>query len=617
MFLKKTTIRKNGASYEYYRIVEAYVDENGKRKHRHIQYVGLLAPEEAERLRADLRGRSRPPRRSGDLAPSKPIPAVLPLPSSAAQPPVRPIYALKEAQLVSYPPYADKEWNMTDDDMLLLVREGRGTLQLAGRKLTLHAGVAVFCPAESGMYVMNEHHSPLLIDRIAFEMLAPSAEDGAYRRAEIRDMSPGVLDHSFPQRVLQLAQELRLAAERNEHALNVQSLFTQVISAFFQPQAIEATQETRRLMEQTVRYIQQHYREPITRDQLAARIGVSPEHFSRVFRRATGLSFVEYLGRARIRKGQELLQLTDKDLRVIAEETGFANDYYFSRKFKQYVGVPPTVYKKQPKRIAALMPHVTACLMSWGIVPALGIVGLWMEPWLTSYFRERLDWSSFRQREWYSGKTLEWLAANPPDLIIVYREEYTESLWDIAPVLTIPEQCDDWREELLTLAAASGRLRQAEQWMTAFNEKAASAQRRLDSLQLRGDTFLIVKIVSGKCYVYGNLTSMGGCLVYDVLGLQPPPAVHRNIIEKGLLNIYVPLEELPDYSADHIFLFNYHSHWLPDDCELLESDVWRGLPAVRNGRVYEPDSNVFYGYDPLAMDKQLDNLMERLESHSG
>ncbi|WP_235694740.1 helix-turn-helix domain-containing protein [Brevibacillus agri] len=329
------------------------------------------------------------------------------------------------------------------------------------------------------------------------------------------------------------------------------------------------------------------------------------------------MSFVEYLGRVRIRKGQELLQLSDKDLHLIAQETGFANDYYFSRKFKQIVGVPPTVYRKQPKRIAVLMPHATACLLAWGIVPVFGVVGLWMEPWLTAHYRERLDCSGFRQGEWYSDKTVQWLAANPPDLIMVYREEYTESLWEIAPVFTIPVECSDWREELLVLAAAVGRREQAERWLLLFDERALAVKNKLVVHRARGETFLIVKIVSGKCYVYSNMTSMGGCLIYDVLGLQPPPAVQRNMIEKGLLNIHVPLDDLPDYSADHIFLFHYHSHWPAAECEVLGSSVWRSLPAVKNGRVYEPDPNVFYGYDPLAMEKQLDWLEEMVQSHFG
>ncbi|MGN7471171.1 helix-turn-helix domain-containing protein [Brevibacillus sp. SAFN-007a] len=611
MFLKKTTIQKNGTRYTYYRIVESYVDENGKRKHRHVQYVGLLTPEEAEQLRAQLRQQSLAERRSRRKAIAlEHEPAAKPLPADPQ--PTRQIYAWKEAQLLCYPAHADKEWNRTDADMLLLVREGRGTLQLEGRKLSLHPGVAVFCPADSGMYVINEHDVSLVIERIAFEKLALSAEEGGYRRIPIRDMPAGVLDYSFPQRVLQWAQELRIAIAQNENEWKIQSLFLQVLSVFFQPKTNEDTQETRRLMEQTIRYIQQHYREPITREQLAARIGVSPEHFSRVFRKETGMSFVEYLGRVRIRKGQELLQFSAKDLHVIAQETGFANDYYFSRKFKQIVGVPPTVYRKQPKRIAVLMPHVTACLLAWGIVPVFGVIGLWMEPWLTAHYRERLDLSGFKQGEWYSDKTVQWLSTNPPDFIIVYREEYTESLWEIAPVLAIPEECSDWREELLMLATAVGRRQQAEQWLKQFQEKALALQTRRDDLRGRGDTFLIVKIVSGKCYVYGNLTSMGGCLIYDVLGLQPPVAVQQNIIEKGLLNIHVPLEDLPAYAADHIFLFHYPSHWPADECEVLESDVWRSLPAVRNGRVYEPDPNIFYGYDPLAMDKQLDWLTELL-----
>lgn len=55
MFLKKQTVRKNGTSYCYYRIVSACRDDEGRTWHRTEQYIGALSDEAAAELRKRLR----------------------------------------------------------------------------------------------------------------------------------------------------------------------------------------------------------------------------------------------------------------------------------------------------------------------------------------------------------------------------------------------------------------------------------------------------------------------------------------------------------------------------------------------------------------------------------
>ncbi|WP_028558889.1 hypothetical protein [Paenibacillus pinihumi] len=58
MFLKKQTVVRNGKIYHYYRVVAAYTDEHGRRKHRLVKHIGVLTVEEAERMRLELREQS-------------------------------------------------------------------------------------------------------------------------------------------------------------------------------------------------------------------------------------------------------------------------------------------------------------------------------------------------------------------------------------------------------------------------------------------------------------------------------------------------------------------------------------------------------------------------------
>lgn len=78
----------------------------------------------------------------------------------------------------------------------------------------------------------------------------------------------------------------------------------------------------------------------------AAEAGMSPSHFSRMFRRAMGLSFTDYLIRRRIERAEVLLRTTDKRIVDVALESGFNSSSNFYRAFERLRGVSPRTLRR-------------------------------------------------------------------------------------------------------------------------------------------------------------------------------------------------------------------------------------------------------------------------------
>ena len=95
-----------------------------------------------------------------------------------------------------------------------------------------------------------------------------------------------------------------------------------------------------------LRYISAAYREPITLEDTARRVGLSPNYFCTLFRQRTGCSFVNYLTVLRVRKAQMLLASgTEKSITQVAYEVGFGSYTNFYRAFLRVLGTPPHQFR--------------------------------------------------------------------------------------------------------------------------------------------------------------------------------------------------------------------------------------------------------------------------------
>jgi len=95
------------------------------------------------------------------------------------------------------------------------------------------------------------------------------------------------------------------------------------------------------------RYMDSHYREPaLSLEEVAASTQISPGYLSRLLKRETGFSFVDYLTRVRITRAMEIMNDPAVKVYEVAEAVGYQSQHYFSRAFKRVFGRPPVEYRK-------------------------------------------------------------------------------------------------------------------------------------------------------------------------------------------------------------------------------------------------------------------------------
>lgn len=95
-------------------------------------------------------------------------------------------------------------------------------------------------------------------------------------------------------------------------------------------------------------YIEQNfYNEEVSLLSAADYSCLSPQHLSRAFKKETGITFVDYLTKVRIRKAKDLFARDELKMYEIAEMVGYSNQHYFSTVFRRATGMSPGEYRKQ------------------------------------------------------------------------------------------------------------------------------------------------------------------------------------------------------------------------------------------------------------------------------
>jgi AraC-like DNA-binding protein/ABC-type sugar transport system substrate-binding protein len=90
------------------------------------------------------------------------------------------------------------------------------------------------------------------------------------------------------------------------------------------------------------------YAQAVSRDDLASRLGVTPNHLSHLFKAETGLSPWTYLTRVRLEASKALLRAGRLDVASVAQAAGFNDASYYARMFVGMVGVTPSRFRSDP-----------------------------------------------------------------------------------------------------------------------------------------------------------------------------------------------------------------------------------------------------------------------------
>lgn len=104
--------------------------------------------------------------------------------------------------------------------------------------------------------------------------------------------------------------------------------------------------DTVRPIRMAKQYIQNHYSEPITQEEVSSAVGLSAAYFSALFKKVEGEGFAKYLIGVRIEQAKVLLRETNIPVSRICQQVGYNDLKHFTHTFEKATGVKPTVYRK-------------------------------------------------------------------------------------------------------------------------------------------------------------------------------------------------------------------------------------------------------------------------------
>lgn len=106
----------------------------------------------------------------------------------------------------------------------------------------------------------------------------------------------------------------------------------------------EFSEQPDSIMDKILKYVDEHYCEDVTRNDLVDLVYISPDYCSRLFKKETGRSLAQYILEKRVEKAKKLLQ-SDMSVKNVALQVGYSNFSYFSKVFREMMGMSPGEYR--------------------------------------------------------------------------------------------------------------------------------------------------------------------------------------------------------------------------------------------------------------------------------
>jgi len=103
---------------------------------------------------------------------------------------------------------------------------------------------------------------------------------------------------------------------------------------------------TQQLIRKAMAYIHTHYSEPLSREEIAERVGISADYLTDCFRQEVGITPGAYIRRYRIHQACELLRSSEQSITQIALSVGFSDSAHFTRTFQRELNMTPRAFRR-------------------------------------------------------------------------------------------------------------------------------------------------------------------------------------------------------------------------------------------------------------------------------
>ena len=258
------------------------------------------------------------------------------------------LFYLQETGSLSADKVHIKERSYLDSFLFLMVVQGSGTVVTAGTSYALTAGDCMFIDCHHPY----SHESSADLWTLRWAHFNGSTMRALYEKFLERSGSPRYTlmeKESYEdllKRLFGTAGSQSYVRDMEIHEL-LSILLTKIMKDCWNENRMVTGGHPVRSLTPVLQYLQEHYREKITLDELAERFFINKYYLTRRFKEEYGITISDYILSLRIREAKEILRFSGDSLETIAERCGFYDLAYFSRKFKKAEGISPSAFRKQ------------------------------------------------------------------------------------------------------------------------------------------------------------------------------------------------------------------------------------------------------------------------------
>lgn len=234
-----------------------------------------------------------------------------------------------------------------DSFLFVLVKSGSGRITHQGAVHTLRAGDCVLIDCSRPYSHQSSENEPWELMWIHFNGVTARS----YYSYFIKNFPSGIFHTDDTTAFVSLIWELLDVAARKDRTAELISskLITDVLTLCFTvplQKELSDRESSAGKMLAVKEYIDAHFAEKLTLDELSERFFLSKFHLSREFKRVCGVTVGSYILTQRVNYAKELLRFSDKSIEAVAAGCGIADSSYFNKVFKKSEGISPSRYRQ-------------------------------------------------------------------------------------------------------------------------------------------------------------------------------------------------------------------------------------------------------------------------------
>lgn len=485
-----------------------------------------------------------------------------------------------------------------------IIQSGSASLYLDGNRYPLQAGTCFFVQPSMRILFMNDSNSNLKLQLLHYRSITSSYADELCAAAShpprllfeampVRNTLPSVTE-GFITELQQAFEEKGIVSD-----LKKQLVFSEMLLHLHTRQQVQSL-TVNESIQQTIAYMENKFAKAIQISELPAMAGMTPSSYCRAFKKITGLTPGNYLTRLRMIRAKELMTDQGAALRDIAISVGFQDELYFSRVFKKMEGISPSVYlKRSDKKIAVVSRFLLQDhLLALGILPIAA-------PSFPNYYKTLSGFPSYLHERLASTTPLNAertimssdVMRLSPDIILKteFQENPNDNLWNANKNTIFIDHSTSWEQYLRTIATRVNKEREAERIIRQMIMAEQDARKKLASVTKQGK-WVIIRLLPNNCRLYGNGEHTFTELFYDRLQFQCDERITHPIYKNNAL------EHLIELNPENILII-----W-SEETEvnaLAANPLWQNLRAVKENRVYYPDSREWDPWGPIGREHMI------------